>query len=74
MFNHQRGLTMCDNWIIASYLTGGKFMPKKTVLVTILVLCVTAVLLTALFRDSLCEFHYKGSSNDLHIKFAYEVS
>ncbi|WP_156144363.1 Hok/Gef family protein [Vibrio jasicida] len=35
-------------------------MPKKTVLVALLlVVCVTTVLLTALFRDSLCEFHYR---------------
>ena len=50
-------------------------MPKKTVLVALLlVVCVTAVLLTALFRDSLCEFHYQSATNDLHIRFAYEVS
>ncbi len=49
-------------------------MPKKTVLVALLlVVCVTAVLLTALFRDSLCEFHYKGANNDLRMIFAYEV-
>ncbi|MEZ8996559.1 Hok/Gef family protein [Vibrio sp. 10N.222.54.C3] len=48
-------------------------MPKKTVLGALLVVCVTTVLLTALFRDSLCEFHYKGANNDLQIRFAYEV-
>ncbi|MFM2623536.1 Hok/Gef family protein [Vibrio owensii] len=49
-------------------------MSKKPVLVALLlVVCVTAVLLTALFRDSLCEFHYKGANNDLRMIFAYEV-
>ncbi|WP_409931506.1 Hok/Gef family protein [Vibrio owensii] len=49
-------------------------MSKKPVLVALLlVVCVTAVLLTALFRDSLCEFHYQGANNDLRMIFAYEV-
>lgn len=65
---------MFSNLIIASYLIGGKFMSKKPVLVALLlVVCVTAVLLTALFRDSLCEFHYQGATNDLRMIFAYEV-
>ena len=65
---------MICNLIIASYSMGGKFMSKKPVLVALLlVVCVTAVLLTALFRDSLCEFHYQGANNDLRMIFAYEV-
>ncbi|EGQ8101971.1 Hok/Gef family protein [Vibrio parahaemolyticus] len=48
-------------------------MPKKTVLVALLVVCVTTVLLTALFRDSLCELHYKSKDNDLRIVLAYEA-
>ena len=48
-------------------------MPKKTVLVALLVVCATTVLLTALFRDSLCELHYKSKDNDLRIVLAYEA-
>lgn len=48
-------------------------MPKKTALVVLVVLCCTTVLLTALFRDSLCELHYKSQTNDLRISLAYEA-
>ncbi len=48
-------------------------MLKKPVLGTLLVVALTAVLLTALFRDSLCELHYKGKDNDLRVIFAYEA-
>ena len=50
-------------------------MPKKTLaFVAMMAVCLTAVLLTALFRDSLCELHYKGKDNDLQVIFAYEAS
>lgn len=48
-------------------------MSKNIALVALLALCCTAVLLTALFRDSLCELHYKSKTNDLHIILAYEA-
>lgn len=49
-------------------------MPKKTALMAFIAVCMTAVVLTALFQGSLCELHYKSTHNDLHIRFAYEVS
>ncbi len=49
-------------------------MPKKTfTFVVLMAVCLTVVLLTALFRDSLCELHYKSKDNDLRMIFAYEV-
>ncbi|AYV24985.1 Hok/Gef family protein (plasmid) [Vibrio mediterranei] len=64
---------MIRNLIIASYLTRGKFMSKKPALVALLAFCCTAVLLTALFRGSLCELNYKSKDNNLRISFAYEA-
>lgn len=48
-------------------------MPKKTVLAALVVVCITAVILTALYRGSLCDIHYKSKENDLSIRLAYEV-
>ncbi|MCG9790767.1 MULTISPECIES: Hok/Gef family protein [Vibrio] len=48
-------------------------MSKKPALVALLAFCCTAVLLTALFRGSLCELNYKSKDNNLRISFAYEA-
>ncbi|HAV1497618.1 TPA: Hok/Gef family protein [Vibrio parahaemolyticus] len=48
-------------------------MPKKTALAALVVICITAVILTALYTGSLCDIRYKDQQNDLSIKLAYEV-
>ncbi|EGQ8101797.1 Hok/Gef family protein [Vibrio parahaemolyticus] len=35
--------------------------------------CITAVILTALYTSSLCDIRYKDQQNDLSITLAYEV-
>ncbi|WP_167489473.1 Hok/Gef family protein [Vibrio ouci] len=48
-------------------------MPKKTVLGALVVVCITAVILTALYTGSLCDVRYRNQQEDLSIKLAYEV-
>lgn len=48
-------------------------MPKKTALAALVVVCITAVILTALYKGSLCDIRYKDKENDLSITLAYEV-
>ncbi|HHY0432718.1 TPA: Hok/Gef family protein [Vibrio parahaemolyticus] len=48
-------------------------MPKKTALTALVVVCITAVILTALYTSSLCDIRYKDQQNDLSITLAYEV-
>ncbi|TOF06450.1 Hok/Gef family protein [Vibrio parahaemolyticus] len=48
-------------------------MPKKTALTALVVVCITAVILTALYTGSLCDIRYKDQQNDLSITLAYEV-
>ncbi|MBE3745055.1 Hok/Gef family protein [Vibrio parahaemolyticus] len=64
---------MCDNLILASYFIGGKLCLKKTALAALVVVCITAVILTALYKGSLCDVRYKDKENDLSITLAYEV-
>lgn len=53
--------------------TRRQVMPKKTALAALVVICITAVIVTALYKGSLCDVSYKSQHNDLRIQLAYEA-
>lgn len=62
-----------DNSMVASSTKGGKYMPKKSLPIGLIVICLTIVVVTALVRDSLCSVYVEDGSKVFEAVLAYEV-
>lgn len=48
-------------------------MPRKSMLYSLIVICLTILLFTWMFRDSLCELHIKQGNNELAASLACDI-
>jgi protein HokA len=48
-------------------------MPQKSILCTIVVICLTILLFTWMVRDSLCELHIRHGNNELAAVLACDI-
>jgi protein HokA len=52
----------------------GLGMPQKSMLYSLIVICLTILLFTWMVRDSLCELHIKQGNNELAASLACDIN